>query len=161
MIPISEELYTNTMDRNPYTPPQSLVVDVPEEDRLEERPSRVSTAVRLFWIELAISVFHAAWNWNSSADVVLEGVVVLVEVATLGFEAWVIYKISRGRNWARIVALVSVSLAVLLFVGTFKQSFARSPTSVALGVTETVLDAIALYLLFTGPGRRWFRARLG
>jgi Asp-tRNA(Asn)/Glu-tRNA(Gln) amidotransferase A subunit family amidase len=146
------------MDRNPYSPPQSPVADFQESHRLAPKPPRVAIAVKLFWLELCVSTIHAAWQlFDSVGDTTLVGIVLALAVPTLGLEAWVIYKISRGRNWARIVALVSVTLAILFALSSLKQTFSQSTIPAVLTAVETGLDVVALYLLFTAQANQWFK----
>ena len=68
-----------------------------------------------------------------------------------------ILKIAAGRNWARWVALISVTLSVLLII----RRTAHMPSlDLALVGAAACADVIALYLLFFSPGRRWFKRRL-
>ena len=76
---------------------------------------------------------------------------------SLPFEALVIYKIARRRNWARFVALGAVIISAMLWFGTIRQGISADPVMGIMGAVELVIDAIALYLLFTNPGRQWFK----
>ena len=46
-------------DRNPYAPPAAPVGDVAVVEARGPRPAHVSWAVRLFWVDLALSVLQA------------------------------------------------------------------------------------------------------
>jgi hypothetical protein len=76
---------------------------------------------------------------------------------SLAAEAWVIYKIAHRRNWARFVALGSVVLSALLWFGAARQRFSAAPGMGIMGAVELAIDGIALYLLFSNPGRQWFK----
>jgi hypothetical protein len=145
------------MDRNPYSPPQTDVRETVEPDRAGPRPARVTLAVRLFWTEFALSVIDSGWSFFSAADNFLRASVLVGSALSLPLEAWVIYKISRRRNWARFVALGAVIVSTLLWFSLLRQSISRDSGSLILGALELVIDAIALYLLFTNPGRQWFK----
>jgi hypothetical protein len=64
----------------------------------------------------------------------------------------VIAQIGHGRRWARVTLLISFIFEILLFAGP--------PDGGALGylalVPDLGLQAAALYLLYTSPGRNWF-----
>ena len=145
------------MERNPYSPPQSDVRETVEPDRAGPRPARVTLAVRLFWIEFALSVIDGGWSFYSATDNFLRASVLVGVALSLPLEAWVIYKISRRRNWARFVALGAVIISALLWFGAIRQGISADPVTGIMGAVELVIDGIALYLLFTNPGRQWFK----
>lgn len=92
-----------------------------------------------------------------------------VEVFTFASIAFLIFKISAGRNWARITFLVTFVIAMLLLLLLLPlmlgESFLpfmlgylfRSPVVGALWVALLGLRVYALFLLFTQPGSAWFR----
>lgn len=140
--------------RNPYTPPKAAVADfVPPEVR-ESRPATVSWAVALLWLDLVLSVADLFLNWWWPANVL--GEIGRVTTCVLfAFNAWVIYRISTGRNWARWVALVAVIFRISLSIPTVGRIFAASTDE--LDTVSNGLIAAALLLLFVSPGRLWFR----
>ena len=144
------------MDRNPYSPPQTDVRETVEPDRAGPRPARVTLAVRLFWIEFALSVIDGGWSFYSATDNFLRASVLVGGALSLPLEALVIYKIARRRNWARFVALGAVIISALLWFGAIRQGISADPVTGIMGAVELVIDGIALYLLFTNPGRQWF-----
>jgi hypothetical protein len=145
------------MDRNPYSPPQADVRETVEPDPAGPRPARVTLAVRLFWIEFALSVIDGGWSFYSATDYFVRASVLVGGALSLPLEAWVIYKISRRRNWARFVALGAVIISTLLWFGLLRQGISRDSGSLILGALELGLDGIALYLIFANPGRQWFK----
>jgi hypothetical protein len=145
------------MDRNPYSPPQTEVREPVEPDPAGPRPARVAVAVRLFWIEFAVSVVQGGLDFYSAADGFARVAVVVGASLSLPLEALVIYKIARRRNWARFVALGAVIISALLWFGAIRQGISADPVTGIMGAVELVIDGIALYLLFTNPGRQWFK----
>ena len=145
------------MSRNPYAPPQAPLSEAAWANERGPRPPQVTWAVRLLWIELAVSGVDEVLGWprvNEWLRQILAGGVVL---GLLTFEAWVICQIARGKNWARWVALVSAVFGVLISLRTLRETMVDSPIAVVLEPLALVLDAVALYLLFSAPGRAWFR----
>ncbi len=145
------------MDRNPYSPPQTDVRETVQPDTAGPRPARVSLAVRLFWIEFALSVVHGGLDLYRTTDDVALFADLVGSGLSLPAEAWVIYKIARRRNWARFVALGAVVLSALLSVGAVRQGISADPVTRIMGAVELAIDGIALYLLFSNPGRQWFK----
>jgi hypothetical protein len=145
------------MDRNPYSPPQTDVREAVAPDLAGPRPKPVTWAVRLLWIELALSVLDGGLAWHIKASNAERFIDVAALLVTLPLEAWVIYKIGRRRNWARYVALASVIISVLLWYGAVRQGISADPVTTIMGAMELMLDGVALYLLFANPGRQWFK----
>jgi hypothetical protein len=145
------------MDRNPYSPPQTEVRESVEPDLAGPRPAQVAVAVRLFWIEFALSVVQGGLDLYSAADNLARFTAAVAALLSLPAEALVIYKIARRRNWARFVALGAVVVSALLWFGAIRQGISADPVTGIMGAMELVIDGIALYLLFANPGRQWFK----
>jgi hypothetical protein len=145
------------MDHNPYSPPQADVREPAEPDLAGPRPARVALAVRLFWIEFALSVVQGGLDFYSAADGFARIAVVVGALLALPLEALVIYKIGRRRNWARWVALGAVIISALLWFGAIRQGISADPVEGSMGAIELAIDGVALYLLFANPGRQWFK----
>jgi len=144
------------MDHNPYSPPQTEVREpVAPEDTIP-RPMQVTWAVRCFWTELALGVPQFILQL-SNGEIRQYLVVTLITIGVLSaLQAWVIYKISTRRNWARYVSLVATVLSALMGLGG---SSTMNPGSLTIMVIGLLLDCAALFLLFTRPGKDWFKPR--
>jgi hypothetical protein len=77
--------------------------------------------------------------------------------ALFGLVAYLNISILRGRNWARVLTLILVLFNLLLF--------AIEPADAGVTVIEwltygisTLMDIVAMVLLFTQPAAGWFRA---
>src|SRR6185437_1928527 len=102
------------MERNPYAPPVSTVADPTEIRR--ERPKEVTLAVKLLWTTLALGLAGMFLQpLNATAPAQWIGVIIGVG-AVFGIWAWIVSKIARGRNWARILFLVLVVLGLIVTV---------------------------------------------
>ena len=140
--------------RNPYTPPKAAVEDFISPEVRQPRPTTVSWAVALFWLDLALSVGDLFLNWWWPANF-LGRIGRVITCVLFVFDAWVIYKISTGRNWARWVALVSVIFRISFSIPTVGRILAASTDE--LDWASNALNAGALLLVFVSPGRRWFK----
>ncbi|MEP6570934.1 MAG: hypothetical protein ABJC10_14275 [Acidobacteriota bacterium] len=122
-----------------------------------ERPLQATRAVQLLFASLAIGMLRAIFGLTqrvSGAALILAALIVIAVFAILFFLVW---KISAGRNWARIILLVLVIInlpfAVMANVGELKQSLHSGALSIFI---ETLLW-IGTYLLFTKNSNQWFR----
>ena len=68
-----------------------------------------------------------------------------------------LWKISEGKNWARIVFLVLFVLGVVPYLFVLRSEFPRSPLLGTMSILQAGIQGWGLFLLFTGPGNAWFR----
>lgn len=135
-----------------------------------DSPTQVRNAFLLLWasfalatIETVISFFGLEFTDDESVYVYLPWLFLAIAFALLAANAYVIYCASRRRNWARIVllALLLLSVASTLAMHLMwpaelgDEDFWSDATTAAY----FVMDAIALYWLFTGAGARWYAAK--
>lgn len=103
-------------------------------------------------------VWVASWTPRP----VVTQLVVLV-VATLSFLAinlpffWL--AVWRGKNWARWVLLL-LFVASVPFVFVHWQGMLYPAAGFAVALLSTLVQALALYFLFTGDARPWFRPKI-
>jgi hypothetical protein len=148
------------MDHNPYSPPQTEVREPASPNEIGARPKQVTLAVRLFWVEFAVSVVSfAAQMLSKDRNPYVVATVITVGVF-LAAEAFVIYSLWVRRNWARYVALATTLLGFLEVVVAIGDGRLKGE-SVQIGAEaiEAMLDGVALFLLFTSPAKEWFKKR--
>lgn len=125
-----------------------------------QRPPRVTHALWLLWGSLVIAAVDSTVTVASMADEaetpgVLRTLAVAFALFTLVL-ACIVWNIGRGRNWARIMLLVLSVLSVLLVI--FQGPLPEQTTlDRLLEWAITLVEVIAVYLLFTGASGPWFR----
>jgi hypothetical protein len=136
---------------------------------LIDAPTQVRNAFLLLWgsfalatIESVIALFGLGFSDDEPLYVYLSWLFLAIALVLIVANAYVIYCASRRRNWARIVLLALLLLSVSI---TFATRFMWSTElgdedfwSDATTAAYFVMDAIALYWLFTGAGARWYVA---
>ena len=145
------------VSKNPYAPPSSKVADLSSLNR-GPKPRQVSFAVGLLWVSLLLSLPSLIFSisgesGNPAALAAIIGLVLVIYALVACLNVC----ISRGRNWARFVSLMFVllGLGMLVFMPTTPETTAIE--QIASGLS-TLLDVVAMYLLFTKPGSLWFKA---
>jgi hypothetical protein len=147
----------NSID-NPYRAPQAAVEDfMPEEDR-GERPEEATRAVALLWITLVIQAAGLAFIWRlfrlfGLSDYIVAGII----TATWVINAFLVAMIERGRNWARITALVLYLLALPFLAMSIIATWKVSTLAAGSGALQMILQTIAMVMLFGRASREWFR----
>jgi hypothetical protein len=145
------------MANNPYTPPRSAVRDLGPDRAIAERPKQVTYAIWMLWLTFLVGLPAMVYEYQRSTPTQSSVFVLLIFAVMSVVSIVLIVFIYRGHNWARVLMLVLIGLALLFFfaiLGTYLQ-YPLLP--LASNIAVIVLDVIALYLLFTRPGRLWFR----
>jgi hypothetical protein len=133
-----------------------------------DSPTQVRNAFLLLWgsfalatVDSGIALFVSGFSDDELGY--LLWLLLAITSVLLVANAYVIYCASRRRNWARIVllALLIFSVALTLVMHFMwpaelgDEDFWSDATTAAL----VIMDAIALYWLFTGAGARWYAAK--
>jgi len=143
------------MENDRYAPPAAAVADVVPVGK-GQPPSRVVLAVRILWVSLLLAVPGIYFGIERTPAGAATAVALVFELGIFALAAYLNVSIYRGKNWARILSLVFTALGFLLL------AFAPNPVDITVierlanGVA-TVLDVVAMVLLFTAPGSAWFK----
>ena len=129
-----------------------------------ERPKDVAIAVAILWTSAALSIVLPVVSWFTIPNRPYRPVLDVVQVVmTSGFLGLLAYKISIGRNWARwlfAVMWVFGALALLVLIGRAPSLLTTVPPLISIGGgLQTLLQLVALTLMFRGESRRWFLAK--
>ena len=135
--------------------------------KLKNRPSQVSIAVKLLWYSLGLGIVNTLTD-PQSLDLVSQGstaFTITIMAFTLVIMALLIWNISAGRNWARIIFLVVFLLGGLgyLFAAMNDPTdpsfnpFARSMLAGLISLLQLAFQLVALRFIFTKPGASWFK----
>ena len=122
-----------------------------------QKPRPIVTAVNLLWASLAVGLVKMLMDFSNLSTVAPAAFTNFILVFTFALSGFLIFKISAGRNWARITFLVLFIIGVLPALPIVFGEFSRSAVVGALSVAQIGLQVYALFLLFTQPGSGWFR----
>jgi len=129
------------------------------ENQKSERPRTVTLAVNLFWASIAICLVKITLDLPALAAMPSPGLVWTVVVLVMAFFCLLIWKISLGRNWARITYLVLFLIGLIPAIPTLGGEFERSPILGLLSIVQALMQAYGVYLLFANPGKAWFQKK--
>jgi hypothetical protein len=125
-----------------------------------KRPAEVLLAVRLLWSSVALGVlsqFLILRHVKFSEDMVYA---ICDQLVVLAFVALIYYKIWQGRNWARIALLVLSIIGLYFYVPMLMRLLVLVTAAGLIGILQFLLQAFAMYLVFTQPGNSWFRTHV-
>ena len=139
-------------DEKRYAPPATEVADVGTGGP-RKPPAQVVWAVRLLWASLAVSVL-ASFIVPQSAEggAAAAAVGLVIQWGLLAFSGWLNVCIWRQKNWARIVYLVLFLLGLVL-MAVIRVPEGTPMIESILNVASTLLDAVAMYLVFVNGFR--------
>ena len=121
-----------------------------------EAPDQVRNAVALLWASLLLTNVDVFASGMPAEDV-FDWIMWLVFAAIIGFNAYLIFLVSRRKNWARIGLLI-ITVLVAGAVLTWPPEVGSDPWwSVLLIGVSTVADVVAMIWLFSGAAHAWFR----
>lgn len=121
-----------------------------------ETPGQVRNALALLWASLLLTNVDVLASGLPAEDF-FDAAMWLVLSAIVGFNAYLIFLVSRRKNWARI-ALLIITVLVAGAVLAWPPEIGSDPWwSVLLIGVSTVADVVAMIWLFSGPGRAWFK----
>jgi hypothetical protein len=143
---------------NPYAPPKSNV-GTGSRRAIETRPAQVTYAVWLLWLAIALNIPVAIYEYGRQvSEMDVQGLALIVTyVLVFGFAIAITISIGRGRNWARLVFLVSVTLVFVSIPPVLPQFLTYPASQLTLNASLLAIELAVVYLLFTHPGSLWFR----
>ncbi len=127
----------------------------------ESIPSEVRWALRLLWLSLGLSAGLYCWSLPSALSA-MPAVEIARAAGIMGltapflffiFDAFLNLKISRKKNWARIVKLMFTVSGIYIQAMYVPKAMGIEYIT---GLIAPVLDVTAMYLLFVTSGRLWF-----
>jgi hypothetical protein len=120
------------------------------------KPPEVSRAICIAWISLVIGLPKLLMDWPYIRAQAPATFIVLTSTFSCGITILLIWKTAQGRNWARITLLVLFLLALFPSFFIARSELARAPLVGAISSAQIGFQGLALFFLFTNPGKAWF-----
>jgi K+ transporter len=123
-------------------------------------PSNVAWFERLWYFSLAIGVVISALSFSRASAQAgpAFGIAILTFVVAVSvLLVWLIAR--RRKNWARWVLLIGFLLGLLAFPWGLAELFRASILAGTLSIVQTLIQIIAIYLIFTDRAQGWFKRR--
>jgi hypothetical protein len=122
-----------------------------------KKPQSVTTAINLLWASLAVGLVKMLMDFSNLSAIAPAAFTNFVLIFTFAFIGFLNFKISAGRNWARITFLFMFVIGMLPTLPLMLGEFSRAPVVGALSIAQVGLQVYAMFLLFSQPGSGWFR----
>lgn len=127
----------------------------PEVSSSTSKPPSIGWATTLLWMTVIIGGIAVILDWPELTRANSADYVAFLYLITFALWCFLIRKIGQGKNWARIVYLVLLVIAALKFSPAVSE-FYEHPLLILIGFGGLAIQAIAMILIFTGPGKQWF-----
>lgn len=123
---------------------------------IQERPREVLYAVQLTFVSLALGLvlFPLKQTNFVAAQIVLGIFAILI---TLAFTGFLLFKIYRGRNWARLLYIILFIIGAPFAFPAVLTTFQKSPILAVIRLLQLSLQMMAVVLLLQKPSRDWFK----
>jgi membrane-associated HD superfamily phosphohydrolase len=131
------------------------------------RPKKVSLALKLLYLSLGFYILQFIINigyllergelYPITQETSTITDVLLSTIYTVGVRWFLIYMIGKGRNWARIVYIANYTTEVMIYLIILPPLLAINIIFGIFYITQTILQVIAMVLLFQKPSSEWFR----
>ena len=125
---------------------------------LLEKPAKVILAAKLLYLVVGIGIIRASMRVIRHADVRSPDFLIFTKLMVYTASLFLIYQMSKGKNWARWSLVVIFAIGIPLTVLPAFESISHNPINAILGFLQLGLYIVALLFLFQGSSSRWFRA---
>jgi hypothetical protein len=142
-------------DRNPYAPPQAHVADAAPAPR--GKPRTVVWATVALCVSYGLMLAHAAIFFQNRSISWPPEPTEIVRTLSFLFYVALIYFVSGGRYWARLIYAVLLAVRTVTVIWSASARWQYSEGLMVIEAISLVCGYMAMYWLFTEPGRRWFR----
>ena len=123
------------------------------------RPARVSLALNLLWITIALGAFRLWRGWAELTAAAPMAIVVGTVVFVIGVLAVLLVFMGMRMNWARIVYLLLFIVGLPSGAKGIVHALDADALVGAISIVQIALQIIALVLLFMPESNAWFRNR--
>lgn len=121
-------------------------------------PSNVARFELLMYVSLVIGAVNSALQFQALTAQASPAFILGIQGFVFALFILLIWLIARKRqNWARWTFLVLFVIGLPFSVPQLLATLQTSPVSAGLSVVQIVMQAYALFLIFTGNAKDWFR----
>ena len=120
-----------------------------------QKPKKLSLSIIL----LISSVVLGMFNFILANQTTLHPIKIVTLIFTYGIMAFFIYFINARKNWARITFLILFIIGSIMFPFTLPAAFELNPVVGVISIILTLLQAVALILMFSKVVNQWFNLK--
>lgn len=130
------------------------------------RPVTATRGVIGLYVSFAIAVLVAIYNYFTKLasgavndEHISVALVLTINIVTILIMFFFIYKISQGRNWARIIYFILFMIGLLIMPFTIPVLLEQDLLVFSVLIIQTIIQIIAWILLFQKETTAWFKTQ--
>jgi len=120
-----------------------------------QKPEKIVTAIKLLYLLIGIGMIRTFMTVMRHADVRSPYSLIFTKILIYAASVFLIYQISRGKNWARWLLLVIFAIAFPLSVLPTFDAISHNPVHALLGLLQLGLYIVAMVFLFHRSSTEW------
>lgn len=128
---------------------------------LPQTPEKIVNAVKLLYLVVAIGIIRTAMTVIRHVDVRSPHLLIFSKMLVYAASVFLIYQVSKGKNWARWLLLAILAIAFPLSVLPTFDAIFHNPIHTLLGFLQLALYIAAMIFLFHRSSAQWFAAGKG
>jgi hypothetical protein len=129
--------------------------------KLSQRPEKIVAAVKLLYLVVAIGIIRTSMTVIRHVDVRSPHLLIISKMLIYAASVFLIYQVSKGKNWARWLLLAIIAIAFPLSVLPTFDAIFHNPIHTLLGFLQLALYIAAMIFLFHRSSTQWLGAEKG
>ena len=129
------------------------------EDKTIKKPATISLAVLLMYAVVAVGFLRTGMTVGRHLDVRTPYMYLGSKALVYVLSVLLIYKISKGHNWARWSLMIILAVSIPLGVLPTLDSIEHSPLHAQLGFAQLGGFIIAAFLLLLPQSSKWLKSK--
>jgi hypothetical protein len=125
---------------------------------LSQKPEKVVAAVKLLYLVVAIGIIRTSMTVIRHVDVRSPHLLIITKMLIYAASVFLIYQVSKGKNWARWLLLAIIAIAFPLSVLPTFDALFHNPIHTLLGFLQLALYIVAMIFLFHRSSSQWLGA---
>ena len=122
------------------------------------KPAQVANAVILIYAGVVVGIINTIADFPYLSSLISTKLLIFQMTFTYAIIILLAFKISLGRNWARIIFLIVFIFGLPASIPSLISHFARSPSAGWLMLLTILLQMTANVFLFQKPSNAWFKS---
>ena len=123
---------------------------------LSQKPEKIVAAVKLLYLVVAIGIIRTSMTVIRHVDVRSPHILIISKMLIYAASVFLIYQVSKGKNWARWLLLAIMAIAFPLSVLPAFDAIFHNPVHTLLGFLQLALYIVAMIFLFHRSSTQWF-----
>ena len=128
---------------------------------LSQKPEKVVAAVKLLYLVVAIGIIRTSMTVIRHVDVRSPHILIISKMLIYAASVFLIYQVSKGKNWARWILLAIIAIAFPLSVLPTFDALFHNPIHTLWGFLQLALYIAAMIFLFHRSSTQWLGAEKG